>query len=184
MSTLLDAVGAFLEVDGAAASIVVVGGAALALHGWVPRTTQDVDVIALADEAGQLSPPDLPETLVRAVRRVARDFNLSDDWLNAQVGMQWRTGLPDALGESVRWQQFRALRVGLAGRSALIALKLFATADKGPRSVHLQDLLALRPTDSELEVASKWVEGQDLAPEWPQIVGDVARHVRHRRDHP
>ncbi len=183
MATLLDAVGAHLEATGATVAIVVVGGAALALRGWVPRTTHDVDVIALGGEAGKLAPPRLPEALLRAVERVARDFNLPEQWLNASVGAQWRSGLPDGLGDDLEWRTFRALRVGLAGRASLIALKLFAAADKGPASVHAQDLLVLAPTDEELTQASAWVLTQDIAPEWPRIVSEVVAHVRtHRRD--
>ena len=183
MATLLDAVGAHLEAAGAAVSIVVVGGAALALRGWVPRTTQDVDVIALASAPGTLLPPRFPEALVSAIARVARDFNLPEHWLNSAVGAQWRSGLPDGLATDLEWRTFRALRVGLAGRSTLIALKLFAAVDKGPMSVHLQDLLVLAPSDEELARASTWVLTQDIAPEWPQFVTEVVDHVRTRRRH-
>ncbi len=181
MATLLDAVGAHLEAGGAAVSIVIVGGAALALRGWVPRTTQDVDVIALADRRGALAPPRFPEALTHAAERVARDFNLPAHWLNSVVGAQWRTGLPEGLADDLEWRTFRALRVGLAGRSALIALKLFAAVDKGPASVHAQDLIVLAPADDELARASAWVTTQDIAPEWPRLVQEVVDHVRARR---
>jgi hypothetical protein len=183
MATLLDAVGAHLAADGAAVSIVVVGGAALALRGWVPRTTQDVDVIALANPLGDLVRPTLPEALTRAVARVARDFNLPEEWLNTAVGAQWHTGLPDGIAADLDWREFRALRVGLAGRRTLIALKLFAAVDKGPKSVHFQDLLALLPDDAELDRACAWVLTQDMAGEWPALVAEVAEHVRTRRPH-
>lgn len=181
MATLLDAVGAHLEAEGQTVSIVVVGGAALALRGWVPRTTQDVDVIALAHGPGQLVPPRFPQVLVRAVERVARDFNLQEQWLNAAVGGQWRAGLPEDIGVDLLWREFRGLRVGLAGRSTLISLKLFAAVDKGPTSVHFQDLLALAPTDEELARARAWVLGQDIAPEWPDLVAEVVTRVRTQR---
>lgn len=181
MATLLDAVGSHLAAAGVEVSIVVVGGAALALRGWVPRTTQDVDVIALAEPGGQLARPTFPDALVRASLRVARDFNLPDDWLNAAVGAQWQVGLPDGLADDLEWRVFHGLRVGLAGRATLIALKLFAAVDKGPSSVHLQDLLALAPTDPELALAAAWVVTQDIAPEWPRFVQEVVDHVRARR---
>ncbi len=183
MATLLDAVGSHLEAEGAVVSIVIVGGAALALRGWVPRTTQDVDVIALANELGVLSPPRLPAVLVRAVERVARDFNLPEHWLNAAVGSQWRTGLPDGLAADLDWRAFRALHVGIAGRKTLITLKLFAAVDRGPTSVHCQDLLVLMPNDDELALASAWVLTQDLAPEWPRLVAEVVEHVRAQSRH-
>lgn len=186
MRTLLEAVGAHLEADGVEVPIVVVGGAALALHGWVRRTTQDVDVIAIArgpDASPRLEPPVLPEALLRAVARVARDFGLSPNWLNSTVGAQWRTGLPDGIEADLEWHRFRALHVALPGRRTLIALKLFAAVDRGIRSVHVQDLLALRPSEAELASAKQWVLGQDIAPEWPALVDEVCRHVRERREH-
>lgn len=183
LAKLLDAVGAHLEAEAAEVAIVVVGGAALALHGWVPRTTQDVDVIALADELGTLAPPRFPEVLTRAIERVARDFNLPEHWLNSVVGAQWHAGLPEGIATDLEWRDFRALRVGLAGRRSLIALKLFAALDRGRSSVHLQDLLVLAPTDAELAYASAWVLTQDIAPEWPGFVAEVVDHVRAQREH-
>jgi hypothetical protein len=183
MATLLDAVGAHLQAAGAEASVVVVGGAALALHGWVSRTTQDVDVIAMANAAGELAPPRFPDELVRAIELVARDFHLPEQWFNSAVGAQWRVGLPDGLADDLVWRDYRGLRVGLAGRHALIALKLFAAVDRGPTSVHLQDLMALAPADDELAQASTWVLTQDMAPEWSKLVNEVVDHVRAQREH-
>jgi hypothetical protein len=178
---LLDAVGAHLETEGVEVALVVVGGAALALRGWVPRTTQDVDVIAQADELGEFIQPSFPPVLVKAIGKVARDFNLPEDWLNDAVAMQWAAGMPDSLAEGIEWRVFRGLRVGLAGRSTLIALKLFAAVDRGPRSVHLQDLRHLQPTHDELTAAQTWVLTQDIAPQWPALVEEVLRHVRDHR---
>lgn len=45
----------------------------------------------------------------------------------------------------------------------MIALKLFAAIDRGPRSVHMQDLLRLEPSDEELESAAAWVGTQDAS---------------------
>jgi hypothetical protein len=69
------------------------------------------------------------------------------------------------------------LHVGLAGRRALIALKLFAAADQGPRSKHASDLLDLAPTSEEWAEAVAWVKEQDCAPEFPGIVDGVVHHV-------
>ena len=186
MGTLLDALGAHLAATGGHAALVVVGGAALAMRGWVPRTTQDVDVIAVADDVGELAPPEFTRDLSDCVARVARDFNLPDDWLNAVVGRQWRMGLPPGVAAELEWRTFHTLRVGLAGRSTLIALKLFAAIDRGPSSVHLQDLLALAPDDSELAQARAWVDTQDIGAQvigasGPEMVKEVVDHVRARR---
>lgn len=183
---LLEAVGAHLAAAGNHETIVVVGGASLNLLGLVERTTKDVDVIARTGagaSADTLIPPDpLPSALVRAIGIVARDFALDEDWLNTEVARQWSQGLPPWLAEDLEWREFPGLRVGLAGRRTLIALKLFAAVDQSLRSVHGQDLLALAPTDSELADAAAWVLTQDASPVFPQLVNDVVTYVRAQRN--
>lgn len=179
----LTALGDHLQDGGVHLSILVVGGAALAMRGWVQRTTEDVDVLALVDGAGALSPPELPSELKEGVRRVARDFGLDQDWLNTVVGAHWQTGLPDSAATDIEWLELGGLRVGLASRETLLAMKLHAAADHGDNSVHLQDLVALRPDDEELESVARWVLSQDLnQEEFPRIVRAVLDHVRKRRD--
>jgi len=181
---LLTALGSHLSEEGTSAGIVVVGGSSLAIMGWVERTTQDIDVIAQATMAGdtwELSDPDpLPEPLLAAVARVARDYGLPDDWLNTTIGAQWNSGLPPGFLEEIEWRRYGALDVGFAGRGGLIALKLFAAVDQGPGSVHLQDLLALGPTDSELKQAGDWVSIQDAAEGFSTLVREVIAHVLDR----
>ncbi len=183
----LGAVGDLLAAEGVEVGIVVVGGTALNLLGIVQRTTDDVDVLAiLQDQAGSggvtLAPPDpLPEPLRRAIARVARDFQLPEDWMNTVVGLQWQTGLPPGLERRLRWRRYGGLRVGLVARYDLIFLKVYAAGDSGgPSSVHFQDLLALRPTGHELQAAAAWVRGQDPTPEFSTIVEQVMTHVRER----
>lgn len=185
----LQAAGELLRAEGAEAAIVVVGGASLSLLGFLSRTTRDVDVIARLrnPEDGDattrllIPPAPFPEPLARAVRTVARDFGLPVDWMNADVALQWRSGLPPGLADDLAWRRYSALRVGLAGRSSLIALKLFAAVDGGPRGVHFQDLLALHPTDGELEEAAAWVRTQDASAVFVQMVGEVVALTREKR---
>lgn len=113
---------------------------------------------------------------------MARDFELTRDWMNAVVDAQWAQGLPPGIREDIFWRTYGGgLDVGLVGRATLIALKLYAAADLDPGSVHVQDLLALRPTPQELRKASAWVLSQDAAEEWPHIVSSVIEHVRRNR---
>jgi len=60
-------------------------------------------------------------------------------------------------------------------------LKLFAATDRGPASVHVQDLIALAPNDAELDEAAEWVREQDAAPEFGRLVDGVLGHVRRHR---
>ena len=185
----LAAVGELLEKERTEVALVVVGGATLNLLGLIDRTTQDVDVIARAENPigvvpARLGPPDpLPDVLQRAILRVARDFGLAPDWINTAIARQWSQGLPPWLPHDITWRRYGGLHVGLVGRRTLVALKLFAAVDQSVRSVHGQDLLALNPSDEELDEAAAWVETQDASDSFPRLVTEVVEHVRqHRRD--
>jgi hypothetical protein len=184
----LVATGALLERRGHALAIVVVGGTALNLLRVVSRATHDVDVIALATPhaAGlptDVRPPEpVPPELLEAVATVARDLGLPGDWLNTTVAGQWQMGLPADFATRITWRQYRGLWVGLAGRFDLIHLKLYAAADDvGTTSRHYRDLVALQPSDTELEAAQRWVETQDASEAMANIVREVIAHVRAAR---
>jgi len=94
-----------LELTGAPRfNLVVCGGTALAATGLVPRTTKDVDIVALMDDEGDLlDPAPLPQALVREAHEVALDLGLPQDWLNngpsSGDGGLFRLGLPDGFVE-------------------------------------------------------------------------------------
>jgi len=182
----LAAVGDLLQATGEHVSVVVVGGATMNLLGIVQRSTSDVDVIARAftnsEGVLRLSQAEpFPPSLQTAIRTVARDFGLPETWMNAEVGAQWVQGLPPWILEDLTWRSYGNLHVGLVGRRTLVALKLFAAIDAGPRSVHLQDLLALAPMDAELEESRRWVTTQDANEEFPSMISEVIEYVRRRR---
>ena len=197
----LTALGELLAADGESARLVAVGGAALRLLGLVDRTTTDVDVIARVtttdvDVIARVPssargrevehPEPLPAPVVRAAAAVARDLGLPSDWLNTEIAAQWRTGLPPGLGDDLTWLRFGGppggLELGLVGRQTLVALKLFAAVDRGPKSVHFQDLRALAPTRSELDVAAAWVRTQDESPVFGDMVDQVVERTLNRDD--
>ncbi|TVP79970.1 MAG: hypothetical protein EA352_00375 [Gemmatimonadales bacterium] len=97
--------------------------------------------------------------------------------MNTVVGRQWRYGLPDGFLDELDWVRYAGLEVGLAGRGSLIALKLFAAVDRGPESVHVQDLLALAPSRDELLVAQAWVVRQDASEAFVAMLEEVVAHV-------
>ena len=181
----LQAVGDLLEAEHLHEAIIVVGGVALNMLGLLQRTTQDVDIIARGiaptselETALQLLNPDpLPDGLVRAIATVARDFGLPPDWMNTEVAMQWRFGLPPSIKEDLTWRRFGGLSIGLAGRRTIIALKLFAAVDQGPNSVHFQDLIALSPSSDELADAARWVYTQDASEDFPRLVDEVVQSL-------
>ncbi|HED66576.1 MAG TPA: hypothetical protein ENJ09_13600 [Planctomycetes bacterium] len=177
IETLLGALGDHMSAENLTASLLVVGGAALVLRGFVPRVTQDVDVLGMQVGRSWMGAC-LSEELEALIHRVARDFSVREDWLNTEVASQWRMGLPPGFERDLRWMHFGPLRVALAGRSLLISLKLFAAVDAGVGSVHLQDLRALAPSTEELERARDWVREQDASPHFPRFLDEVIRHVQ------
>ena len=182
-------VGELIAAAGLQFNVVIIGGSAVNLLGIVVRATTDVDILAFADRdvSGRLHlrPPDepLPPALARAAATVAADLGLAPHWLNTGPASQWQTGLPPGLTARLEWRSYGGLAVGLASRYDLIFFKVYAAADQtGPDSVHFQDLLALRPSDGELEAAARWVRGQDPSPDFALIVSQVTDHVRIERN--
>lgn len=181
-------VGELLAAEGHEYAVTILGGAALNLLGIVERTTTDVDILAFAtpqldaapDRRTIREPPQpMPAPLARAAATVARDLGLDEGWLNTGPALQWRAGLPLGLAGRVEWHRYSALWVGVVARYDLIFFKLFAAADSsGPRSVHYQDLLALRPSVPELDAAADWVRTQDASPAFADVLDRVADHVR------
>lgn len=183
LEQMLTAVGELLRERGSSADIVILGGAALDLLGFVDRSTRDVDVLARLDaETGRLRHPEpLPEPLRDAIARVAHDFGEPEDWMNSAVAKQWVTGLPPGIEARVEWRDYAALRVGLVGRVDLVAFKLYASADQtGPESVHVGDLLALHPSTAELANAAAWIRTQDTSPDFHVVLARVVAYVESR----
>ena len=140
------------------------------------------DFFGLAPPTWPLVPParvraPLPASLQRAILKVARDFGVGDRWMNTEVALQWHGGLPPGMPDEIEWRRFGSLNVGLVGRRTLIALKLFAAVDDGPRGVHFQDLVALRPTREELSEAGGWVGTQDVSEPFHVMLGQVLQQL-------
>ena len=148
--------------------LLVCGGSALHVLGLVKRTTKDVDVLAYVkrDEAGNIdlikAEPLIPE-LTAAVKKVARDFNLPEGWLNAGPASAVDLGLPKDIMERVVTRQYgQKLIVHFLGRYDQIHFKLYAAVDQGAGK-HLDDLIALTPTAVELESAARWSMTHDVS---------------------
>lgn len=66
--------------------LVVCGGSALILNGFVPRTTLDVDVLALVSQDRLCSPDPLPEPLVGAASW-AMTHDVSEAFRSIVIGL-------------------------------------------------------------------------------------------------
>ena len=182
LNRALGLVGELLAADDETLSVVIIGGAALNLLGVVSRTTRDVDVVAMTSSPGQalVAPANpLPAPLVKAVETVARDLGLAPNWLNRGPASQWEIGLPPGFADRLHWRSFGPLHVGIADRFDLIHFKLEAAADQPSAEAnrHLEDLLALRPSDSDLDAAVAWVKEKNVGPGYHEVVNKVRDHV-------
>lgn len=175
---LLFALGEQLEHLGYAHGLVVVGGSALLALGLVTRATEDVDVVAV-ERGGRLlaSANPLPDSLLEARARVARDFGLSRDWLNTGPTSLLDQGLPEGFkGRLERRAYGPALTVWFASRFDQIHLKLYALVDRGPGK-HESDLRALEPTSRELIAAARWTRTHDPSEGYLSSLTQTLRHL-------
>jgi hypothetical protein len=104
--------------------IMIIGGAYMLLLEKAPRTTNDVDVFWLEEEAFQRA----REPLSECVLAVTRKYALSPDWFNylTQFLMQNDIFVPD--GEL--WKQFGPLHIYVPPKEYILALKITAGRDK------------------------------------------------------
>jgi hypothetical protein len=152
--------------------IVVIGGPALTALGLVMRATRDVDLLAIAED-GELRPAEpLPEALRTARDRVARDFDLADNWLNGGPTDLLTWGLPTGFMTRVvttlrpcPHSPFRRAR----GSDSLQALRY----GRPGRGRHEADLRALHPSKDELIAAARWSVTQDPSPGYRMVLMDV-----------
>jgi hypothetical protein len=145
--------------------LVVCGGAALNVMGFVKRTTRDVDVLAMVKRAGNAICIErietLPQYLLEAIKDIAGVLGLPDTWLNTGPKDLVRFGLPEGIETRLITKEYgKRLIIYYVGRTDQIYFKLFAAADQGPGR-HLNDLVGLNPTIIEIESAARWAVIQD-----------------------
>ena len=176
LKSALSDLGELLAARGEQFSIVVIGGSALLLGGWISRPTVDVDVVAKGGPADLVKARPFPPALQDAVEDVAAVRRLPSNWLNPGPTDLLEWGLPDGFFERCDTHSFGALTVYVAGRLDLICTKFYAVADQGPTGRHVDDLRALTPADDELHFAARWTRTQDPSEEFSATVQQVLRH--------
>jgi hypothetical protein len=183
VETILSALGEQLEaLLNEPIEILVCGGSALNVLGLIQRTTEDVDILAYVrrDEEGKVSivkaEPLTPE-LTEAGKKVARDFNLPERWLNPGPALAVDFGLPAGLMDRVITRKFgKKLIIHFLGRYDQIYFKLYAAVDQGAGK-HIDDLLALKPTSDEIEHASHWSMTHDVSEGFKQSLRNMLNHL-------
>jgi len=183
IETILSALGEQLESSSVEPiELLVCGGSALIFLGLAQRTTRDVDILAYVKrtEAGDTSfikATPLKEEFIAAAKKVARDFNLPENWINTGPTSAVDLGLPDRLMERVTTREFGPkLTIHFLGRYDQIHFKLYAAVDQGA-GVHYEDLLTLKPTADELDRAARWSMTHDVSEGYRQILKDLLNHM-------
>ena len=162
--------------DAPATEIVVCSGSALIATGLVPRTTQDVDIVALMKAEVLVDSEPLPDYLLNAAGNVGTILSLPADWLNNGPASQFQMGLPQGFQERLTAVVVGAkLTVHYIGRYDQIFFKTFASADRG--GYHVSDLKALNPADEELIAAAKWCMTQDTSEAFRMILKDMFKQL-------
>ena len=170
-----------LEENGAdRVQIVVCGGSALILTGMVPRTTKDVDVVALIRSGALISPAPLPSALCQAAQEVAEDLALDPNWLNngpsSGEGGLFQMGLPDGFVDRLTSEPHgERLVVHFIGRLDQIHFKLYASVDRG--GYHIEDLRSLKPTPDELEAAGRWCMTHDVSDGFSMVLKRMLKEL-------
>jgi hypothetical protein len=157
-------------------NIVVCGGASLNVLGQIKRTTKDIDIMGVfeRDESGKFSVKEavLPKWFIDAAERVKKDFNLPDNWINVGPISIVRFGLPkDFEKRLVKKRYSKVLNVYYISRLDQIHFKLYASADRGGH--HVDDLMALKPKNKELEQAALWSMTHDVSESFRLVLKDL-----------
>lgn len=146
-----------LRAAGSAATIQIVGGAAIAL-------TIDGDRPATADVDGPISPP---EIVAAAAARVARQRGWPDEWINDRA----TNFLPSGIGRRIEWTTLYdhdGIVIQAASPAMLLAMKLRAMERRGPRDADdvaaLLATLDIRTAEDAEALLNEFFPGEDLTP--------------------
>jgi hypothetical protein len=146
--------------------IVVCGGASMNALGQINRTTKDIDVLGILrrDRSGKLQTEKavFPQWFIEAANRVKKDFDLPENWINAEPASLVRFGLPEGFeSRLIKRRYSQSFSVCFISRLDQIHFKLYASADRG--GYHINDLLLLNPKNQEIKQAARWCMTHDVS---------------------
>ncbi len=161
--------------------MLVCGGTALNVLGYVQRTTEDVDIVAYIEkgkdgETRITKAEGLKPDLKEAAERVQKDFNLTDNWLNTGPASVMDFGLPEGYRDRVKIHSYgEKLKIYFLERYDQIHFKLYAAVDRGGK--HFDDLMALKPTEDEIEQAARWSMTHDISEPYKGVLKDLLKQI-------
>ena len=159
-------------INAPAIELVVCGGSALIATGLIPRTTQDVDILAFMEKNQLKDSEPLPPYLIMAADKVRKILGLPINWLNNGPATQFQMGLPQGFQQRLIQEVIgEKLIIHYISRYDQIFFKTFASADRG--GYHVSDLKKLHPSEDELVEAAKWCMTQDVSLEFRGILVDM-----------
>ncbi len=159
-------------INAPAIELVVCGGSALIATGLIPRTTQDVDILAFMEKNQLKDSEPLPPYLIMAADKVGKILGLPINWLNNGPATQFQMGLPQGFQQRLIQEVIgEKLIIHYISRYDQIFFKTFASADRG--GYHVSDLKKLHPSEDELVEAAKWCMTQDVSLEFRGILVDM-----------
>ncbi|HEX6750693.1 MAG TPA: DUF6036 family nucleotidyltransferase [Longimicrobium sp.] len=134
---MLDALRELGSLCPAETEVVVIGGGAAILRGWLARATVDIDVAAAQPALASFR---------RGIAEVAEALGLPEGWMNDGAKAFARVLPPDFTERLEHVCTFGGLTVKTISRRDFVLMKLFAM-----RAEDVEDLRTLAPTREELE---------------------------------
>lgn len=151
------------ELDSHLASscdVVLIGGAAMILHFGATRATRDVDVLFIRGDFSELR---------RAIKAVAREYDVPDDWMNDSA-----KGFVDVLAPDfserlvpleINFKQLHLFALGVADQAAM---KIVALREQDLEDLEL--LLARMSADDKRTLVGIMNHLAPIRPDWAQKI--------------
>lgn len=159
----------FLKEQSLQFEAIIIGGAALSILNVISRMTEDVDCI------DPEIPADIKQASINFIKLNPQFGLVPEKFLN-NGPISIIKDLPE--GWRARTQiifQGEALTLLTLSRSDLLKTKLDAMVHRGR---DLYDVIAMKPTEQELEDSLKWVLNVDGGEFWPEMVSDAFKALR------
>ncbi len=162
-------------------SIVICGGSALIFIDAVQRITRDVDILGIIENKKIINPDPMPLHLKEAALQISVDLGMDENWLNTAPKDLLKYGLPKGCINRLQEKKYgRILTVYFVSRFDQIHFKVYASVDSGPGR-HVEDLLALKPTEEEMEKAARWAMTHDTSENFKILLQDMLRKLKYER---